>query len=264
MQFFMTRSFDHAWYYETRSLLMVVAIGVVCYYAIAKKDYRYLAMAVSGVVFQALMETLLQALGSRGADYSLSIFGFTFHPAVRVVFQGLTEGAILSVMGFWFADLCFFSRKQKPSWLPYLLVCWQIIYLAIFVGWATQHELITSPRPMFSWRFYLLTGTIVATLAWVYFLGREAWYFLGSFYLGLLVYIVLTFEPLDLLGARYIAVSKDGEAAPLHWRVILMAYSHLFEVAGGKIHYVVVPFALGLLTPRGGNRGAIPVPGPHG
>ena len=73
---------------------------------------------------------------------------------------------------------------------------------------------------------------------------------LGYFYLGLLIYVVLTFETLHIFGARYIGVrAADGQlvAASGLVQLSVMFLSHLWEVAGGKLHYFAVPFALGLL-----------------
>ena len=84
----------------------------------------------------------------------------------------------------------------------------------------------------------------------VWFKGPDPFYYLGVYYVGSLLYILLTFEPLHLLGARYIAErSATGEfvSAGITKQFWLMCYSHLFEVAGGKIHYFVIPFAIGWL-----------------
>ncbi|MGH9848155.1 MAG: hypothetical protein ACREEM_56450, partial [Blastocatellia bacterium] len=68
------------------------------------------------------------------------------------------------------------------------------------------------------------------------------------------VYAVLTFEPMHLLGARYIAVRDPAGqfvAAGLPWQVLLILYSHFYEVAGPKLHYLAVPYMLGLLNKKG-------------
>ena len=64
---YMLRSFDHAGYYETRSLLALLALGIALYFWTKRRDARYLVMFVSGVVFQAFLEWYLQSGGARGA-----------------------------------------------------------------------------------------------------------------------------------------------------------------------------------------------------
>ena len=115
MDYFIVRSFDHAGYYETRLLLLFIGLAVVAYFALRKRDQRYLIVFASGVVFQGLLEWSLAALGLRGKGYSLSVFGMTLPTAVAILWQGLVEGGILSLMAFWFADLFHFSKQKKPN-----------------------------------------------------------------------------------------------------------------------------------------------------
>jgi PPOX class probable F420-dependent enzyme len=49
--FFVVRSFDHACYYETRLILVAVAVGMAAYRALRGRNYRYLVMFCSGVFF---------------------------------------------------------------------------------------------------------------------------------------------------------------------------------------------------------------------
>lgn len=41
MDYFIIRSFDHAGYYETRLLLLLIGLALVTYAAVRKRDYRY-------------------------------------------------------------------------------------------------------------------------------------------------------------------------------------------------------------------------------
>jgi hypothetical protein len=72
-----------------------------------------------------------------------------------------------------------------------------------------------------------------------------------------MIYIILTFEPLHILGARYVGLRAGDQVvtAPFAMQVLIMGLSHLWEVAGGKVHYFAVPFALGLVKIRGGSNG---------
>ena len=92
---------------------------------------------------------------------------------------------------------------------------------------------------------------LLASLVITWFKGRDAFYYLGLWFAGCFVYVVLTFSTLQLWGARIIAErAADGSivASSLGEQFWYMLYSHLLEVAAGKIHYFVIPFALGLLV----------------
>ena len=78
--YYMVRSFDHAGYYETRLIMMLVAFGIAFYALRRNRDSRYLVVLISGVLFQGLMEYILQAMGLRGVR--LSLFRFR-HQHVR-------------------------------------------------------------------------------------------------------------------------------------------------------------------------------------
>src|SRR5262249_27707914 len=122
---------------------------------------------------------------------------------------------------------------------------------------------ISSPRPMFTATSTILIAayiTISILLCW----WKGGLRYLGYFYLGLLIYVFLTFETLHIFGARYIgARAADGQfvAAPFPAQIIVMFISHLWEVAGGKVHYFAVPLALGLLTNREGKHEELSVRG---
>ncbi len=255
MDFFLVRSFDHAGYYETRAILMVIGLGIAIYYARRKGDQRYLIMFAIGVFLQVFLEIILQALGWRGRGYSLSVFGVVLPQAVAVIYQGLTEGGILSMMSFWFADLCFISKGAKAKRRGYLAMCSLIVALACFVGYIAAGRPISSPRPMFT-PLSLTLGivTVASVLVPLLVKGGEGLRYVGWWYLGAVVYAALTFEPMHLLGARYIAVRDPAGqfvAAGMPWQALLILYSHIYEVSGTKIHYIAVPYLLGLLKKKG-------------
>lgn len=255
MDYLMLRSFDHAGYYETRLILMIVGITVAFWFVARKRDYRYLVMFASGVFFQALMEYMLQRRGMRGANYSLSVFGATLPGLLGRIYQGCAEGGILSLMGFWFFALRtdeMSAGERRPRWLAYFAVCALIVILASIVGMIAAGKPISSPRPMFTSTSTILIAAYIAIsilLCW----WKGGLRHLGYFYLGLLIYVFLTFETLHIFGARYIgARTADGQfgASSFPAQIIVMFISHVWEVAGGKVHYFAVPFALGLLTIR--------------
>jgi len=246
--YYMLRSFDHAGYYETRSILMLIAISVALVFLRRRHDSRYLMMLGSGVFWQAAMEYYIQFNGMRGAGYSMSAFGVNLSGIPANIFQGCAEGGILSLMAFWFVDLMTGgNRERSRHW--YLAVCGLIVVLACVVGAVAHGQPITSPRPMFA-RLGLLRMGATMLLALILIAWKRAWKQLGLFYIGLMIYILITFEPMQILGARYVGVrGADGHfvAAPFVQQYGIMMLSYLVEVAGGKIHYFAVPLALGWL-----------------
>src|SRR5690348_8187876 len=96
--YFMLRRFDHGGYYETRLIMMLVALGIALYALRRRQDSRYLVMFASGVIFQGLLEFTLQAMGLRGAGYHFSVFGIRMSGVAANLFQGLAEGGIFAVM----------------------------------------------------------------------------------------------------------------------------------------------------------------------
>jgi hypothetical protein len=251
MNYYMIRSFDHAGYYETRLILMIVGLLVAGVRA-ARGDRRYLVMFASGVIFQALLELLIMALGLRGKGYRLSVFGLTLSPAVAFVFQGCAEGGILTLMSFWFADLVLGRGAARSRWPAYVATCALIVALGSFVGWYAAGQPISSPRPMFASSGILVNDAIITSsllLTWLAG-GKECFRYLGYWYLGAVLYYVFNFEPMHLLGARLIATrTPEGQyvPAPLPAQATVMAWAGMVEFAAGKLHYFVVPYVLGLI-----------------
>ena len=244
---YMLRTFDHAGYYETRSLLALLALAIALYFWTKRRDTRYLVMFVSGVLFQAFLEWYLQYFGARGAGYGFSVFRAQMSGIPGNLFQGLAEGGIFALMAFWFVDLHTQNPRERNSLRGYLAVCGLIIVLAMVVGILSAGQPITSPRPMASasglTRIAVTGGASLLLCAF----RKNGLRYLGLFYVGLLIYTLITFEPLHVLGARYIGVRGPTgafEASPLSGQLLWMLYSHTVEVAFGKIHYFAVPFAL--------------------
>ncbi len=252
MNYYMTRTFDHAGYYETRLLLALVAIAVATWFWRTKNDRNYWIMLASGVFFQGAMEWLLGLAGMRGPDYSLTVFGLGLRGIPANLLQGFAEGGILCMMSYWFLDIVRRPRIER-SWRGYLSVCGLIVVFASLVGYLSHGQEITSPRPMagLSTAALIFNFVLLAALVITWLKGADAFYYLGLWFAGCFVYVILTFSTLQIWGARYIAErAADGGfvAASLADQFWYMLYSHLLEVAAGKIHYFVVPFALGLLA----------------
>jgi hypothetical protein len=249
---YMTRSFDHSGYYETRLLLALAGLAAAIYWWRRDRDSRFLVMFGTGVFFQALLEYRLAAGGLRGANYSLSVFGVTLQGLPQYVFQGIAEGGILCLTAYIFVDLVV-NRAQRSRRLPvYAVLCLLIVVMAAVTGAMAGGRPITSPRPMLApSSVFTIPMYVLGSLALMWLKGRDAFYHLGLFAAGLFLYVVLTFEPLHLLGARYVAF-PDGaggfvKAAGFEqWRWIL--YSHLWEVTAAKIHYFAIPYFLNLIV----------------
>ena len=252
MTWYMLRSFDHAGYYETRLIMLLAAFGVALYALLRKRDARYFVVLISGVFFQGLMEYILQVMGLRGAGYHFSVFGIAMSGVGANLFQGLAEGAIFSLMAFWFVDLKT-GGGRAPSWKAYAAMYALIVALSVVVGVLAAGRPITSPRPMLgtatAWWVAGTAGPALLLGAW-----KRGLRYVGYFYIGLFIYSFLTFEPLQILGARYIGVRTPAGGfapAPFLAQAGMMLYSHLLEVAAQKVHYFAVPFALGLIRFRG-------------
>ena len=249
MNYFMLRSFDHAGYYETRLILMVIGLVVACWFALRRRDYRYAVMFACGLIFQGLMEYRLQSSGMRGTSYNLSVFGYALPSFLGILFQGCVEGGILSLMAFWFTDLHVDSDRNRQDRKVFWMICGLIVVLAAFVGLMAAGRPISSPRPMFSRSSTFNIGAYVI-LSIIVCAFRGGLRYLGYFYLGLLLYVFLTFETLHIFGARFIGVrGADGQFAhaAMPWQILIMVVSHFWEVAGAKLHYFAAPFLLGLV-----------------
>ncbi len=255
---YMVRTFDHAGYYETRLVLALAAIAFSVYFALRKQDRSFGLMFVCGVILQGLMEYSLLLLRLRGEGYSLSVFGLRLDGIAACVFQGVAEGGLLCVMSYWWLDLFHRPDQRRQRIVGYVWMCGLIVVAAVLVGWLARGEAITSPRPMFSdGAPVILVFQTILMLSIVWLKGGNSFHYLGVYFAGCMIYVLLTFEPMHLLGARYIAErSSTGEfsAATGAKQYVFMLYSHLFEVAGAKIHYFIIPYALGWLRLSGASR----------
>ncbi|MCI0523688.1 MAG: hypothetical protein L0Y75_00355 [Acidobacteria bacterium] len=252
----MIRTFDHAGYYETRLILLAINLAIACYFIYYKRDQRFLVMFASGAILQTIIEYALQFGGLRNNFHSISVFGSEMSPYIGPVIQGFTEGSAIAMFAFWFADLRS-SKAGIKRWLPLILVGLVIVVLAFVAGSAAQNRPISSARPMFASRsIFAVTGVIFVSLyiSW----RKDTLSSLANYYAGILVFAFLNYEPLHVMGARYIGVFSDSQYAPaaMPAQAVVMLLSHLFEAAGGKLHYFIIPLALGLVSLREREDGA--------
>lgn len=256
----MIRTFDHSGYYETRLILMAVNLLIACYFFYYKRDRRFLLMFGCGAILQTIIEYILQLNGLRSEAHSISLFGAPISPFSGPVVQGLTEGSAIAMFAFWFADLRS-SQAGMKLWLPLIFLSAIIAGLAFIAGSVARQSLISSARPMSApLSIFAVTAVIFVSL-WISW-RRDALPALANYYAGLLLFAVLNYEPLHAMGARYIGVAFGAQtdlqfaAAAMPAQIIAMLLSHLFEAAGGKLHYFIIPFALGLVKLKEKETGA--------
>jgi hypothetical protein len=259
MDYWMIRTFDRAGYYETRLVLMAICLVIACYYAYYKPDRRFLLMFGFGAVMQTVIEYILQVGGLRAGGTAVSLFGARMPVWLGPFVQGFTEGGSLAMFAFWVADLRSAHAKLK-RWVPLIALGAVIVALSFAAGWTARNQPISSARPMFaSLSIFAVTSIIFLSLfiAW----RKNALPALANYYAGLLIFAILNYEPLHLLGARYIGVISHVStglqntvqfvATPMPAQIFLMLLSHLYEAAGGKLHYFVIPLVLGLVSLKG-------------
>ncbi len=245
--FYLVRSFDFGGYYETRLLIALVALAVALWRA-REGEWRFLIVFVSGVVFQGLMEWLLAQWGDRGAGFSIGLLGLTLSGLPAHLTQGLLEGGPLALAGWWFADLVL-RRGGRAAWLGYGAFLALVTMLALIVVFASEDAAATSVRPMFAH-----TAVAIAILGFALGLaalrGRAGLTVLALWSVGVMVYLVWNFAPLQIGGVRIVAqAGGDGVAPAGLWdQVWVMGLSLAWEVTAGKLHYIAVPIALGLIA----------------
>jgi hypothetical protein len=257
MDFWMIRTFDHAGYYETRLILLAINLLIACYFVYYQRDRRFLLMFASGALLQTIIEFVLQFGGLRSGVHSISLFGSGISPVIGPVIQGFTEGSAIAMFAFWFADLRS-SQAGMKRWLPLIFVGAIIVVLASVAGSAApRYHPISSARPMFApLSIFAVTAVIFFSL-WIAW-RKDALAGIANYYAGILLFAFLNYEPLHVTGARYVGVLSGAEyvAATMPAQIVVMLLSHLFEAAGGKLHYFIIPLALGLVSLREKETGA--------
>jgi hypothetical protein len=92
---------------------------------------------------------------------------------------------------------------------------------------------------------------VCGSLLLMWIKGRDAFHYFGLFAAGLLLYVILTFEPLHLYGARYVSFrDAAGQFTPAPgWEQWLwIFYSHIWEVTAAKMYYFAIPYFLRLIS----------------
>ncbi len=250
MEYSMVRTFDHAGYYETRLILMLITLGIAIYKYRFKGDRRFLIIFASGALLLTVTEYLLQLNGLRGAGYNFSLFGIVIRGIPGPMLQGLLEGGSCGLIAFWFADQRSAQAKRR-EWVPFGIVCVIVVVLSIVAGYAARPHPVSSSRQMFSTVMVFYATTIIfvsLVIAW----RRDAISDFVNFFGGLLLYALLSLEPLHILGVRFIGTITDSQVHPasVPIQAVLMLLSHVYEIAGARLHIFIIPALLGLVALR--------------
>jgi hypothetical protein len=250
MDYLMLRNFDLSGYYETRLILTLISLAVAAYFIYYKRDNRYLLIFGCGVLLHTLMEFGLRWLGERNTEQAISIFGMTLPAVLTPLMQGVFEGGVAGLFAFWFADLRAANARRK-DWWPFYGLGAVVLALSFVVGVAARGHYVTSAQMIFAPQSIFIITIIIfvcLVIAW----RKNDLSPLTGFYAGLLLFAVLNFEPMHALGVRYIGIPNGNPfiPAPLSLQIVIMFLSHVFEAAGGKLHYFMLPYALGLIALR--------------
>ncbi len=247
MDFVIIGTYDHTTWYETRLVLMMAGLILAFYQLTVRRESRHLVIFLSSGLMMGLMEYALQAGGLRGPGYSFSLFGQTIPAAVGPLVQGVLEGGLWGLMALWFADLRS-SRAAASEWGPWVggAVC--VLLLSFLTGWRAGGLTPTSVQPLFSSLPILVITSIIffsLVVAW----RKDALAVLANYYGGLLVFALLSLGPLHLFGARYVGLVEGVTTvrAGANWQLPMMLLSSIYEAAGGKLHYFMIPYAFGLV-----------------
>lgn len=245
--FYLVRSFDFGGYYETRSALALVALAVA-FWRWRGGDRRFLIVFVSGFLFQTILEWQLALLSMRGPGFSIGLFGATLSGFTAQLTQGFLEGGPLALSGWWFVDLVR-ERRPRAHWAGYAAFLALVVILAAVVVWRSQGAPESSVRPMFVQNTLALV-VVVASFALAGLRGSAGLKALCLWGAGVMIYLVWNFTPLQIGGVRVIGVAgAEGVAMARLWdQIWVMGLGLAWEVMAGKLHYVAVPLALGLLT----------------
>jgi hypothetical protein len=249
MDYLMLRNFDQAGYYETRLILMVISLAVAAYFLYYKQDRRFLLMFGIGVAMNVFGK-FGSVVGELNAVAPVRFFGLALSPIPSLIFQGMFEGGIVSLFAFWYADLRSSSAKPK-EWRPFWGLSAVIVVMAFVVGIVSRGRQVTWSRAVFA-PYLVLVVTVIIFLSLMIAWRKDDLSSLASFFAGLLLFVFLNYEPMHLMGARFIgepALPQPVAAGGMS-QILVMFLSNIFEAAGGKLHYFMLPYALGWVELR--------------
>ena len=253
--FAMVRSFDEAGYYETRVILMILALFIALFFYFKKDDRNYIIIFISSTIFFGIVELIMFSLGMRAEAWRLIVFGVEIPTSISWLFQGLGEGAPYGVAGFLLLDMYLKHDIASEFKLRRNLFLFDMIIVflcGIIVGILARNNPITSVRSMFGvvTILYLSLVIIISLLLAKFLCGEGFMKYLGYYLIGSFIFIVVNLEPMHILGARYIGVVQPNGniiyADPIY-QVVIMLYSYVIEITIPRAHYLAVPVALKIM-----------------
>ena len=248
MNFVTVGTYDQTAYYETRLVLALIGVVVSLFLLVRRRESRHAMIFLSGGLLMAAMEYLLQREGLRGDGYVIAIFGRQVTGISGPLVQGFLDGGMPGLMALWFADLRT-SRAAAGRWGLWAGMAALVLGLAALSGRLAAGQVPTSIEPVFSLTPIVLITTMIffsLLVAW----RKDAIVMVANFYAGLLIITLLNTGPLHLFGARYIGVVEGAGVvqAGLVWQIAMTTLNGIFELAGGKIHFLTIPLSLGLVA----------------
>ena len=245
----MLRNFDQAGYYETRLVLMVISLAVAAYFFYYKQDRRFLLIFGVGVALNVLGK-FGGVVGELNAVAPVKVFGIALSTVPSLICQGLFEGGIVALFAFWYADLRSSGAKTK-EWRPFWILCAIVVAMSFVAGLVSRGRQITWSRPVFA-PYLVLVVTVIIFFSLMIAWRKDDISSLASYFAGLLLFVFLSYEPLHVMGARFIGepASPQPVAVTGIAQILVMFLSNIFEGAGGKLHYFMLPYALGWVELR--------------
>ena len=250
MDYLIVGTYDQTAYYETRLVLMLTGIILALHQLIRRREPRYLVVFLSSTLLMAATEYLFQREGLRGHGYSISLLGRPVSATYGPLLQGLLDGGVYGMIALWFADLRT-SRNLGRSWIQLVTLLITVLSLAVIIGRLSADHVPTSIQPVFAITPIVIITTMIffsLLVAW----RRDAVATVANFYAGLLIVALLNLFPLHLSGARYVGqvVGAETVRADLTLQAGIGLLVAIFEVAGGKLHFLTIPLSLGLIRIR--------------
>jgi len=245
MNYFAVRTFDHTGFHESRLLLLSLVLLVSLYFLLTRRDYRYLALFFSGAFFQAIIEMAYTYMGFRAPTFSLTVFGAKLADYEAAIFQGATQGPVFSIFGLWFVDLCVNEPRRRQTKEAFLLICLAVLITSGAVAMMAKGRAVTSVRPLFGAHAVGLTMICMAVAAELGLLKENGRRLTFIFYCGLVLFSILHFAPMYLMGTRFF-MGENAAPPPMAPHIVVGLWAHLVDFAAGKVHFFAVPLALGL------------------
>jgi hypothetical protein len=255
MNFYVVRTIDHTVYHDTRLFLLIVMLVISGYFLRSRGDHRYLVLIGSGGLFHAILELAYLYMGFRAPQFALTVWGVKLEGVQAALYQGLTQGPVLAMMGLWFADLVAGNGRGRETRDGFVLVCALVLGTSVASGLDSQGQAVTSVRPLFGSHavgMTLLLFGVSAELTQLQDGGRAvACRFLG----GVVLFSALHQLPLYFTGARFF-IGEEAIRPGVIGQGLLAAWTLLVDAGVGKVHYFAIPWCLGLAgTKEAGDTG---------